>query len=217
MRYSCKTNVLKTQVIRPQAQKNISGTVHSNADVESVKGITEMKKFTLCVLFLLALASRAFSAPSEIDTLRNSMRSNVDEVEGIKWINDKATPQKLDAHMFYVYLGQRGGHTWARLYAGFVKEDWVFFNRLVINSDGAKYTIDFNSFKDKDSDVIYGGTIYEKIDIKAEPYMPLLKTISKSKKTIVRFSGKNDVYDIVLTKKQKDALKRVIRYYELVK
>ena len=174
-----------------------------------------MKKLTMFFLLALLCANAAFAAQPEIDELRTHFRLEVDEVEGIKWIHDKATPKHFDSNTFYVYLGQQGDNMWARLMAGFVKEDWVFFKKIVINSDGQKYTIDFDYFKNKYKDVIKGKVIVEIIDVSAKPHIDFLKRIAQSKKTIIRYQGDNYKYDVVVSQKQKDALKRILRYYEL--
>lgn len=174
-----------------------------------------MKKFVLCFFMLILCAVSASASQPEIDELRTHFRSEIDEVEGIKWIYDKATPKTWDSNVFYVYLGQKDENVWARLIAGFVKEEWVFFREIIINVDGERYSIDFKS-RDKKKDVVRGNVIFEFIDIPAKSYVDMLKHISTSKKTIIRYQGDTYRYDVTISQKQKGALKRILRYYELI-
>ena len=96
-----------------------------------------------------------------------------------------------------------------------MKEEWVFFREIIINVDGERYSIDFKS-RDKKKDVVRGNVIFEFIDIPAKSYVDMLKHISTSKKTIIRYQGDTYRYDVTISQKQKGALKRILRYYELI-
>jgi hypothetical protein len=171
-----------------------------------------MKKLLLAILLTLTSCNIAIS--TELDDLRMKMRSTVDEVEGIKWIYDKATPNVIKGNMFYVYLGQKGRSLWPRLKASFTAEDWVFFENLIINYDGTRADIPINThniYRDAQAHIVY-----ESIDLDASEYLELMKLISNSKKTIVRFEGSHRRHDFILSQKQKEALKRIVRLYELI-
>jgi hypothetical protein len=152
---------------------------------------------------------------AELNELRKQMRSKTDQVEGTKWIHDKATPNSSSGNMFYLYLGQKGSYMWIRLMASFTAEDWIFFESLIVNYDGSLATIPFNKYDVyRDNN---GRIVHEAIDLEISNYLGLMKLISESKKTIIRFSGEHRRHDFTLSQKQKGALKRIIRLYELMK
>lgn len=155
---------------------------------------------------------------TELDDLRKHMRSDVDEVEKVKWIHDKTTPRRVPNKMFYVYLGQSQTTKamWPRLRMGFIKDNWIFFDKIILNIDGVVRRLSFE-YSDVSRDYS-AGTVLEFVDIDAEEHIPMIKSIGNSKKTTIRFSGKDKIFDFVVSKEeQKEALKRVLRLYELMK
>ena len=160
---------------------------------------------------------------TELDQLRTHMTSNVDEIEGNKWIYEKSTKKLLDArqinkNFFYVYLGQKvkTGFVWPRLYMGFVKEGWVFFKQIIINNDGEIDSIIPPLFKPH-HEVLGAGIILEQIDVSANEHETLIKKIIGAKKTMIRFKGDNYAHDFTLSETERTALKRIWRLYELMK
>ena len=173
-----------------------------------------MKKLLLAVMAVLVVASASL-ASAELDELRKHMRSKVDEVEGIKWIEDKSTPQYIHGKMCYVYLGQKEQRIWPRFVLGFQKDGWIFFQNIIFNIDEKREELTLNYF-DVSRDHSQG-IIWEKIDLYGIDHLGLIRRIVNSKKTLIRFSGKQYHYDFEVSKKQKDAIKRVIRLYELMR
>jgi hypothetical protein len=176
-----------------------------------------MRKVFGAVFLVLVLAGVA-CANAELDELRKHMRSNVDEVEGITWIYDKTNRiTEVQDKMCHVYIGQEGETIWPRLVLGFLNDEWVFFSKVIFNIDGKREEVDF-----KFSDIRRvvpgrGRIICEYIDTRGDPYLTLMKEISESEKTLIRFQGRHGKYDFQVSKKQKDAMKRVLRLYELMK
>ena len=166
---------------------------------------------------------RKKSEAYELNELRKKMTSKVDEVTGIKWIYEKTNKKVIDRHsskknLFFVYLGQDTEikRIWARLYMGFIRDDWIFFTKVIINVDGKIKTLSFNSFE-VERDVLGGHAIREYIDLPAGNYEELIKSMSKGKKVLVRFEGSQYYHDFTMTKEQKTALSNIWRLYELMK
>ena len=152
---------------------------------------------------------------SELDQLRMKMRSNIDEIEGIKWIYDKATSQYVQKSNCYIYLGQKDDYTWGRLKIGFKTDWWVFANEIIMNIDGDRIKVpgvSHSSFKHNNS----SESVWEIADFPLEGvYRLLAERISESKKTLIRFKGEDRTFDISVSQKQKDSLKRMIRLHDL--
>lgn len=151
---------------------------------------------------------------SELDQLRMNMRSKVDQVEGIKWIHDKATSQYVQKSNCYIYLGQRDGSTWGRFVLGFKAERWVFAKKIIMNIDGERISLIDVSYSDFARDNS-SGSVWETADLPLSSYRAIAEQIAKSKKTIIRFEGDRRHFDITVSQKQKDAMKRVLRLHDL--
>lgn len=173
-----------------------------------------MRKVFTAVFLVLALVGPAH-ANAELNELRTHMRSKVDEIEGIKWIYDKATPQNIHNNMSYVYLGQRGKQMWGFLRLGFRRDNWVFFEKITLNADGCILDYPFY-YNDVTRDYSTGG-VWEYVDLPLEEYDGLALLIAESQKILIRFSGNKRKTDFEISKKQKDAIKRVLRLYELMR
>jgi hypothetical protein len=177
-------------------------------------GVILMRKVFGAVFLVLVLAGVA-CANAELDELRKHMRSNVDEVEGIKWIHDKATPKLIQGGVCHVYLGQKGVSMWPRFVLGFQKREWVFFEEIIFNIDGKRDELSFGYYEVKRDNSGY--SVWEYVDIPGDRYLSLIKQISESKKTLIRFRGRQREFDFQVSKKQKDAMRRVLRLYELMR
>lgn len=173
-----------------------------------------MRRVFAVVFLVLALMGTAH-ANAELNELRKHMRSEVDEVEGIKWIHDKATPKLIQGGVCYVYLGQKGVSMWPRFVLGFQKREWVFFEEIIFNIDGKREELSFGYYEVKRDNSGY--SVWEYVDIPGNRHLPLMKQILESKKTIIRFRGRQHQFDFQVSKKQKDAMRRVLRLYELMK
>ena len=172
-----------------------------------------MRKVFAAVVLVLVLAGAAY-ANAELNELRNRMRSSFDEVEGIKWIYDKATPKLIKGGECHVYLGQKDGFMWPRFFLGFQDDEWVLFEEIIFNIDGRREEMSFNYFEVHRDNSAY--SVWEYVDLPGESYFPLMKSISASNKTLIRFQGSQKRFDFQVSKKQKDAMKRVLRLYELM-
>lgn len=168
-----------------------------------------------------AEAAQKKADAQELYELRKKMTSTFDEVERVKWIYAKTTKRLIDRrssrkNFFYVYLGQSGNTMWPRLRMGFIKNGWIFFEKVIVNIDGRVTQLSFGHF-DVRRDVLGGSTISEYIDIGAREHESLIKAMSKGKKVIVRFEGSQYRHDFTLTKEQKTALGDVWRLFELMR
>ena len=176
-----------------------------------------MKKIMIifCAAAILA-ASAATAFCGEKESLERRLSIENDKVENIQRIYDQSSPRDIDGDTFYLYIAKRAGRAVPRLVAGFVKKDEILFKSMVINIDGAIYEITAKNPRDIYAEVLTAAKVKESANIPAKPFMNILKHAAGGKKTVVRFKGRHEDYDIVLTKKQKAALDRVIRYYELI-
>lgn len=135
----------------------------------------------------------------------NEYRSETDDFNGITWFKHKSQPRYTDIRPFVsLYLGQKEGQKpILRFVLNYTADSWLFVESAQINIDGTIVDIPSSNWqRDNDSE------IWEWIDEYAnERYIELAKKISKSKKAVVRFNGKQyfDNYTV------KDADREVLR------
>jgi hypothetical protein len=139
-----------------------------------------------------------------------------DEMEKTTWLFATGTADlELRPFGFYPYIGEsKEGYHWLRLKTGFHNEDWIFFNRIIILVDDKTSEIEFNEYKDKETEVNNG--IYEWIDINADNKIKLLESICNGKRAKIRFDGKYHL-DFELTQKDIINVKHVLEYYKTLK
>lgn len=96
------------------------------------------------------------------------------------------------------------------VYTGY---DWVFFDKIIIRTDGNRYEqqFDYNEVK-RDTSSLGGQHVEEKVtrDIDKETY-DILKDIAESSRTILRFSGQDGSVDREMTKEN---IAQVRKYVE---
>ena len=145
------------------------------------------------------------------------LRTKYDKVEGITWYEHPRQPYYTNTRTFSLpYIGKNGSSVWLRWKFNYTGDDWIFFETIKIVVDGDTYTKNFNYY-DVDRDNGYGD-VWEVADIAPDDDdIALLKKISKSKETIIRFQGDNYHYDLTISSADKRAIKQVLRAYNALK
>ncbi len=147
------------------------------------------------------------------------LKKSTDEVEGTTWYKPSCYPRYSNSRSFVLpYIGEKGGSYWLRCKVDYTANDWVFFDRIIINVDGVKRdTITFEYF-DVTRDTVVGGKLWEAADFApTDSQIKLLGDIADSKKTIIRFQGNDYYYDMTVSKDDKQGIKDVLAAYDYVK
>lgn len=147
------------------------------------------------------------------------LKKSTDEVEGTTWYKPSCYPRYSNSRSFVLpYIGEKGGSYWLRCKVDYTANDWVFFDRIIINVDGVKRdTITFEYF-DVTRDTVVGGKLWETADFApTDSQIKLLSDIADSKKTIIRFQGNDYYYDMTVSKDDKQGIKDVLAAYDYVK
>lgn len=151
---------------------------------------------------LSAKESESILAVAKMTTLKT------DEVEGIDWITPGSAWSEPNG--FYLYIGRTDSKPpILRLSARYHGSDWVFFNRLVFSVDGKKSVIPVSDVSRDPS----GKGVTESADITAAPHAQLLWDISRSQKTILRFSGNQDFSDWLIPAEDKKSIENIVLLY----
>ena len=137
-----------------------------------------------------------------------------DEVVGSRFIVPKSRPQYASQDAFYIYLsGTQNSVGGIRFYARYAGNDWVFFEKMIVNVDGQVFNLDFDYGEvDRDNG---GGGVWEWVDIvPSSNNIFMLKLIADSESTIVRFQGETYRNDRELTAKEKKAISDVFTVFD---
>jgi hypothetical protein len=150
---------------------------------------------------------------AEYKAALSQMRVTKDAVRGITWYQDKSSPRFVNSNGFFLYMGtSKGFNTTLRFQIQYFGDDWLFIDKYFFNVDGVTKTID-PSYGDieKDND----SKVWEWFDTDPnKDEIELIRSIIKSKKTVMRIIGSQYYKDVVITSTQKKALKRVLIVYE---
>jgi len=132
-----------------------------------------------------------------------------DAVTGRRYIEAKSTPKYINNDAFYVYMvGTQTSLSGIRFVAAYEGNDWVFFDKIILNVDGRVFNLEFSYFE-VERDNGYSG-VWEWIDIvPSSENISMLKLIVESESTIIRFQGDTSKSDRELTQKEKKAISDV--------
>ena len=147
----------------------------------------------------------------KIKALKNKMRFIKDNVTNITFIQDKTSSQYANSNSFYVYIAQGEDFKKLWLRISYTGEQWVFFEKMIVNIDGQVNEYAFNYYDLKRSAEGYG--VYEYIDLDYELYKNLIQKIINSKKTIIRLAGNQRHFDKTISETEKQAMRNVLEYY----
>ena len=137
-----------------------------------------------------------------------------DEVVGSRFIVPKSRPQYRSQDAFFIYLaGNQNSIGRIRFFARYAGNDWVFFEKMIVNVDGQVFNLDFDYGEvDRDNG---GGGVWEWVDIvPSSNNIFMLKLIADSESTIVRFQGETYRNDRKLTAKEKKAISDVFTVFD---
>lgn len=136
-----------------------------------------------------------------------------DEVESISWYTHKNSPKSDASKALFIYFGRKNNNVSLRLKITFTADDWLFIKGYIFNIDGVNYPLPISFFRDRKSDNS-GGKIWEWVDLSvdAQAYAVLTK-IAESKRTILRYEGKQYYSDRDVSNSEKQAISEVLIAY----
>ena len=143
-----------------------------------------------------------------------------DKVQNCTFYYPKEVPYLQGGHIIadercfiLPYLGKKDNTLWLRLICNYTGDDWVFVKKFITVTDSNKYTTTLNYY-----DVIRDHarrSVWEVIDIPAEEQeQKMLRDISNSQETIVRFQGDHFAHDFIISESDKKAIGKMLDAYE---
>lgn len=138
-----------------------------------------------------------------------------DEFSGNTFYTSKFTILQDDGAI-YPYIGTDGDDVWIRFSVFLVSEKATMFDNCTIVADGEKFTLKFNTL---DAKLDFGaGNVYESNDIglSGKSSMKMLQAVAKAKITKIRFYGRTEIFDYVITAQEKNAFIEALATFELL-
>jgi len=149
-----------------------------------------------------------------MDAATKNLVKNTDEVKDIEWFYDRSSPRVSDVNNIQAYIGRQHGNVWLRLRMSYTGPNWLFVESVTFKVDGRTHTIAEKRHRRWEGDHARG-KIWEWKDTQAD-YMTwdLIRQIANSKKTIMRYQGRQYKYDREITAAEKQALNNILLAYE---
>lgn len=157
------------------------------------------------------------------EEIMQNIDEQYDDMQDITWYKAKGEPtyitnNQTESFIFQTYAGSKEGNYWLRLSTGFARSEWIFVEEIIIKADSNRFNVDFDVLQDRSGEAVYGNGIREWVDVEVDSnLLSNLKTIVSSNETKIRFQGRTDYTEFEINNSQKEQLKNIIEFYELVK
>lgn len=139
-----------------------------------------------------------------------NLSKNVDEVRGITWISHRSEPITKDYMSLYFGTDKGSAASYPlRLKFHYFADDWLFVESVTVKADDETFNLGEIDFKRDNA----AGSVWEWSD---EPLRnrAMVDKVVASKKTIIRFNGRQYYHDFVLPESQKTAMKEIISAWQ---
>ncbi|MDY8138593.1 hypothetical protein [Aquimarina sp. 2201CG5-10] len=148
----------------------------------------------------------------------SKMNKKYDVENEVTWYSDKSTSRQHNVNSFYTYIGKKDKRKpWLALVINhFSKKEWLFIQEIVIDADGKIFTLEEENPGEFKALAESGGT-REWLDrvIKIED-LDLINAVASSKKTKIKFIGKEENDERIISRTEKKALKNVLTAFEIL-
>jgi hypothetical protein len=145
----------------------------------------------------------------------NAMYVMEDSFNDMKWFYDRATYSKYAGNEFLLYIGQASsGSPYLRMSFMLYRDNWHFFETIVVNVDGQKYEFS-PGYREIDRDNA-GGKVWESYDFNpSTSNLSMVRKIIDSRETRIRYINDDNVYvEKTVSAAQKRAFSNVLLAFE---
>ncbi|MEY8800204.1 hypothetical protein AB9K35_07800 [Leisingera sp. XS_AS12] len=140
------------------------------------------------------------------------LRRETDEFNGTTWLTHPNEPRYMDTRSHLsVYAGEKDGKVWLRMRLVYTADTWLFVKSAMFNIDGRIVPlVDAEWKRDNDSE------IWEWVDVIIDDdRRNLLELIANSKKTVVRFEGRQYYDNVTIREKDKQIIRDMFTFEEI--
>jgi hypothetical protein len=154
--------------------------------------------------------------PARIKSLKKYFRFSKDEFDVNKkeWIKPTDAPKFVNRNAIYAYFQTINGNADnLRFVIQYHNEDWLFIEKFQFSIDGKAYEYIPERMETDNAD----GMIWEWFDDSADTNLKtIMEAIANSKTTKIKMLGRQ-YFDVKLvTKKQKESIKRTLEFYHVL-
>lgn len=152
----------------------------------------------------------------KLEIALKKVKTEKDDVKGIIWYKG-LTGEDVDYNGIIPYIGtkvnQTGNteykNTWMRFYAIYSGKDWVFVEKIYLKTDKTTHVVNVGH-QDRNTKVYRGG-VAEWVDFSVDKKLyDILEDVSNSENVTMRFEGKNEYRDKVITKAEKENIRNIL-------
>lgn len=145
------------------------------------------------------------------------MRIEEDKVRQAKFYYPNNFPRYINDKTYALcYVGKNTSSTWVRIVYDYVGSDWIFWDELYFQIDGAMYSRSISYFDIERDNQAY--KVWEYIDFTAQSSdLELFAAIADSDEAIIRFQGDSGRYDLTVSQADKDAIRDALAAYEYLR
>lgn len=162
-------------------------------------------------LKLIREVAQRFGNNPEIAEMLLNMHIKKDEVDLRYFVTPKGDSLRSEAKL---YIGFNDNSEWLRFKVKYYDDDWLFVNSYKVAADDYRWQSPRLDFERDHS----SGSVWEWLDTSvSEKEIEVAKAISEASKATIRFQGNKYYSDKTLEQDQKEALKDVIKLFELMK
>ncbi len=141
-----------------------------------------------------------------------ALRKTIDSVTGQTTYTHPNSPKFVNSRTAVKpYLIDTGKRLVMRLQVTYVADDWLFIRNYAVKTDSGYYDWTPESYGADavDRDNAAGG-IWEWWDVDATPYLDALRDIAHSKRTVIRFTGKQYHRDWRVPPSDREAIRQLL-------
>ena len=145
------------------------------------------------------------------------MRIEEDKVRQATFYYPNNIPRYINDRTYALcYVGKTASSTWVRIVYDYVGSDWIFWDELYFQIDGAMYSRSISYFDIERDNQAY--KVWEYIDFTAQSSdLELFAAIADSDEAIIRFQGDSGRYDLTVSQADKDAIRDALAAYEYLR
>lgn len=146
----------------------------------------------------------------------SKLKSETDKVSGVTFYKPKEYPKYTNVRTFFLpYLATKGEVRELHLKANYYGGSWVFWDKIIVAVDDERYELEPGWLESTSSDIDDVGNVVEQYDFSnlSTSDIAMLRKISISKETIIRFQGSDKKYDLTVKKADKQAIADVLDAY----
>lgn len=166
----------------------------------------------------LVRQNKLSAVKEEMETELSKLDIETDTVAGYSWYLPYNRPTYVNERVYVLpFIGnnQNNDDWYLCLIASYYGDDWIFYNKLVINADGQRYerSLDYSKIERSNKKGLVAEFFRQPIK---DSDITWLRAIAESDNAVIRFQGSSHQYDLTVSSTDKQSIKQVLDTYDIV-